>query len=358
MQASDLPGRISKAFAAGGGHNTIPVASQIGITPGKASYTDGFPPLTRTPLSGGGIPPFGLDMNGILFDVSAWCNWDAAGGQSPYNSTFAGLIGGYPNGAVVQSADKTGWWRCTTDNNSTDPDAGGAGWLPHFFYGLATQSLTSSNVTLTALQYSKSIITLSGTLTANVNLVFPNSLVGQWLVVNNTTGSFTITAKTVSGTGVTVSPGVNSIYSDGTNMLLVFSNIASQSANIGFTPTLQFGGASVGVTYGSQFGLYVQTGRLVFVYASVIITAKGSSTGNATLSCPGIPTDVGANTPLGIGYVGMNALSGPLVAVSTAPQTIAFRKVAATFTGNSAAAVDTDFTNGFQCTISGIYLTS
>ena len=81
-----------------------------------------------------------------------------------------------------------------------------------FFNGLvnineveAISGLTSSNVTLTSLQQLKKIITLSGTLTANIDLVFL-ALPGEWVVINNTTGGFTVTAKTAAGTGVALQP--------------------------------------------------------------------------------------------------------------------------------------------------------
>jgi hypothetical protein len=45
MQASQIPQKLSLAFAADGAKNVIPVPSQIPYTPGAASFTDGFPPL-------------------------------------------------------------------------------------------------------------------------------------------------------------------------------------------------------------------------------------------------------------------------------------------------------------------------
>ena len=65
------PDKITLPFAASGNKNVIPVASQIGITGGAASYTDGFPPLTMTPVAAGGIPPSGKDMNGVIYTISA-----------------------------------------------------------------------------------------------------------------------------------------------------------------------------------------------------------------------------------------------------------------------------------------------
>lgn len=126
------PTKIQIPFANGAGGayvRTVPVASQIGIQNGAASYTDGFPPLNFTPVNAGGVPPFGQDMNGILRDVSAHARWWAAGGPVYYDSAYQTAIGGYPKGAIVQSATVTGkLWYSSVDNNLTNPDTGGAGW--------------------------------------------------------------------------------------------------------------------------------------------------------------------------------------------------------------------------------------
>jgi hypothetical protein len=129
MQSSDIPSKLPIPFANGGGKNTIPTASQTGTAPGKASLTDGFPPATRTPLVAGGIPPAGLDLNGILFAISAWSRWASAGGTVKYDSSFSTAIGGYPSGAIIAAAAPGRFWISAVENNLTNPDTGGAGWI-------------------------------------------------------------------------------------------------------------------------------------------------------------------------------------------------------------------------------------
>ena len=48
-----------------------------------------------------------------------------------------------------------------------------------------------------------------------------------------------------------------------------------------WTPTLAFGGDSVGVTYATQGGTYTKIGRTVYFSARITLTSKGSSTGYA-----------------------------------------------------------------------------
>lgn len=130
MQLSDRPAKLTVAFAYAGSKNVIPVPSQIPVTPGAASFHDGFPPLTMTAPIAGGVPPAGQDMNGILFDATAPAVWYNAGAGYPWDSAFSAAVGGYPQGARVLMAGGNGYWRSTVDNNVTDPDTGGAGWVP------------------------------------------------------------------------------------------------------------------------------------------------------------------------------------------------------------------------------------
>jgi len=234
VQSSNYPSQITLPFAnnAGIGYiNTIPTASQIGVTAGAASYNDGFPPLTMIPKASGGTPPFGQDMNGVLNAITKAMRWNQAGGAYPYNSTFASdsNVSGYPVGAKVLSSTGTNFWLNTVENNTSNPDSGGAGWVSVDAMTIAAITLTSSNVTLTADQAGKEIIILSGVMTTNLNLIFP-ATVNKWLVVNNCTGAYTVTLKTASGTGTTIYSGGSGscqiIYSNGVNIYAVAGNYA------------------------------------------------------------------------------------------------------------------------------------
>jgi hypothetical protein len=131
MQLANAPSKIVLPFAADDAtKNVIPVPSQQGTTPGAASYTDGFPPLTAVDPTEGGVGPSKADFNGILNAVSAIDLWLNAGASFPYDATFQTAIGGYPQGARVLMAAGGGFWLSIVDNNMTDPDTGGAGWIP------------------------------------------------------------------------------------------------------------------------------------------------------------------------------------------------------------------------------------
>ncbi len=235
MQLINAPAKLVLPFANAGAKNTIPTESQVGIVAGAASLTDGFPPLTRTPIAAGGVPPSGLDMNGVLYELSAVIRWLSAGGGYPYDPAFANdtNVGGYPKGARVMRSDGLGYWFNMADNNVTDPEdaaAAAAGWVPDFTAGAAAVTMTSANVILTAAQYGKSIITITGTLTANLNLIFPN-IVGEWVVVNSTTGPYTITCKTAAGTGVIVN-SAQALVGDATNIYSAVNDAISSMGEL------------------------------------------------------------------------------------------------------------------------------
>lgn len=133
MQYANIPGKMPIPWGANATSSyirTVPNNSQTGVQPGAASFVDGFPPLCAVPVSAGGIPPFMQDFNGILNMMTQWLRWFQAGGPVIYDPVFQSAIGGYPNGAVVFSTNTVGLqWRSTVENNTTNPDAGGAGWV-------------------------------------------------------------------------------------------------------------------------------------------------------------------------------------------------------------------------------------
>ena len=67
------------------------------------------------------------------------------------------------------------------------------------------------------------VLNLTGTLSGNVNVTVPDSIEKTYLVNNQVThGAFTLTFKTVSGTGIKLAQGNRYVlYSDGTNVNLI-----------------------------------------------------------------------------------------------------------------------------------------
>lgn len=77
--------------------------------------------------------------------------------------------------------------------------------------GRQAVTIDSSNVTLTSTQCRNVQMYLTGTLTGNRDLIFPATAGGFFLVYNNTSGAFTVTAKPSGGTGVVVPQGTRAL---------------------------------------------------------------------------------------------------------------------------------------------------
>lgn len=58
----------------------------------------------------------------------------------------------------------------------------------------------------------------------------------------------------------------------------------SYTARTNWTPILRFGGATTGITYTIQSGLYQRIGNMVFWQIWLLLSSKGSATGAATLA--------------------------------------------------------------------------
>jgi hypothetical protein len=134
-------------------------------------------------------------------------------GFVPWNSVLAAGTG-YADGALVQRGDGSGGWINTVAGNATDPDTGGAGWVPCLgSSAILSLALTTGTVTPSALQAASAIISLTGTLTGNVTIVMPAWVGTEWTFIDSTTrAGFTVTVKTASGTSVAISQNINFLY--------------------------------------------------------------------------------------------------------------------------------------------------
>lgn len=137
--------------------------------------------------------------------------------------------------------------------------------------GVTSLSLTNANVTLTDSQAQALRIILTGSLSANITIFFP-AIGGEWLVYNNTTGSYTVTFKTVAvgSVGVETPQGYRSaIGADGTDVW--FSDNRP-----GFSPpqdlgtnssTVQFASLGIGTAASGVTGEIRATGNVTAGYS-------------------------------------------------------------------------------------------
>jgi hypothetical protein len=233
MQKSNAPTKLTIVFASGAGAgpvNAVPLTP--GATSGTASYQTGFTSVNMEPTASGGVPPFGADFNGLFQDSTKARIWQQAGYMYPFDATFAGNsnIGGYPAGSVLMMASGKGLWLNQSDNNSVNPDTTGAsGWLGIAAAGTSTINTTGGTVTPDPSALGVTTLLITGALTANASVVLPLNAGAKWIVVNNTTGSFTVTVQGATGTGVQVAQGTSNaayVFTDGTNFYATSANVS------------------------------------------------------------------------------------------------------------------------------------
>jgi len=162
-------------------------------------------------------------------------------------------------------------------------------------FSTATYPITT---TVSQILYSSSTNVISGLATANNGVLITSATgipsilaagtTGQVMVA--TTGSpptFGTALVAGGGTGATTLTGV--LLGNGTS---AFSTLTYTSPT-SWTPEIQINGSSVGLTYTTQTGSYMQIGSLVFIWMNVFLSAKGASVGNVTIS--NLPVSTGAS---------------------------------------------------------------
>ena len=169
-------------------------------------------------------------------------------------------------------------------------------------------------------------------------------------LVNSTGYNVTLSGASVSsGTGVAF-PATQSASSD--------ANTLDDYEEGTFTPSLTFGGASVGITYSTRTFEYVKIGRQVTISGELTLTSKGSSTGTAQLT--GLPfTATSGNGGYGSGcisYANSMTFTGVLGIVSIPSATTAGFQLLNN--GSQSTPTNTAFSNGTDLLISITYLAS
>jgi len=116
-----------------------------------------------------------------------------------------------------------------------------------------------------------------------------------------------------------------------------------------FTPTLQFSGLSVGVTYSTRTGIYTKVGRIVHFSGRIDLSSKGTSVGDATIA--GLP--FAANTgAASVGYQSSIAPSDKQAILTIDTSSLIVRYASGTTT---AASTDTNFSNSSILIFAGTY---
>ncbi len=100
--------------------------------------------------------------------------------------------------------------------------------------------------------------------------------------------TITVAGLIVDSTNTNAITGAGTINYDGLsfNNTSKTINTTTQSALNGttFSPTLQFGGGTTGITYTTRYGKFIRFDNVVFFSIYINLSSKGSSTGSATIA--------------------------------------------------------------------------
>ena len=136
---------------------------------------------------------------------------------------------------VQQTGENSGTWGAYTNTNLLILEQAIGGYQSVALNATTGATLTFSNGVIS--NGKNAALKLTGALTGNVDVIVPDSVEKTYIIDNATTGAYTVTVKTTSGTGVawgTTDKGTKMVYSDGTNVVdTAFTDLSSD-----YTPQL------------------------------------------------------------------------------------------------------------------------
>jgi len=145
--------------------------------------------------------------------------------------------------------------------------------------------LTNTNVALTQANVQAARITLAGTLTGAVIITIPSGISGSWVVVNNTSGLYTVTFQNSASSSFTPLGNVavvpqsysSYIYSDGSNVSFADSRLQQLPVGGSTDQIFYLNGQTVTTNYTIPTGQNAMTAGPVTINSAATVTINGSS---------------------------------------------------------------------------------
>jgi hypothetical protein len=165
---------------------------------------------------------------------------------------------------LMATGENAGTWGTKTNTNLDIIQQAVAGYVAQAVTDSGTTTLAITDGSTSTSVARHMVIKLTGALTGTSTVTVPDSVEKLYIVENATTGSQTVTFKTVSGTGVNfTSTGYKFLFSDGTNI----NEITLASPPGGSNTEIQFNSG------GTAFG---GSANLVWDGTNVVIGATGA----------------------------------------------------------------------------------
>ena len=165
---------------------------------------------------------------------------------------------------LMATGENAGTWGTKTNTNLDIIQQAVAGYVAQAVTDSGTTTLAITDGSTSTSVARNMVIKLTGALTGTSTVTVPDSVEKLYIVENATTGSQTVTFKTVSGTGVNfTSTGYKFLFSDGTNI----NEITLASPPGGSDTQIQFNSG------GTAFG---GSANLVWDGTNVVLGATGA----------------------------------------------------------------------------------
>jgi hypothetical protein len=228
------------------------------------------------------------------------------------NSTSANL-----KLTVQATGENSGTWGQITNTNLLILEQAIGGYSSVALNATTGATLTYSNGALS--NGKDAVIKLTGTITGNVNVIIPDSVEKTYIIENATSGSFTVTVKTSSGTGVTWSAtdkGKKMVYSDGTNVVDTAFTEVSSDYSPQLSGILDTNGNDIIIDNGgaieddsnNEYVKFVKTATAV----NEVSVTNAAASGAPEISATGDDTDIDLKiTPKGSGKLNLDGIKFP-----------------------------------------------
>lgn len=198
-----------------------------------------------------------------------------------------------------------------------------------FAFDYTQISVTGGTYTLSGSELNRIAYKFVGTLTSNCTIIVP-STVQQYWITNATTGAYTLSINTASGTAVTIAQGARGIYyCDGTNVVL------ADTASISLPLSVAQGGTGGTTQSAARLGIGISAFADTLVTAADAPTARGVLLAAASGANSDITSLTGLTTPLSAPQGGTGQSSYAVGDLLYASTTTALSKLADVATGNA-----------------------
>ena len=218
---------------------------------------------------------------------------------------------------VQATGENSGTWGQITNTNLLILEQAIGGYSAVTLNATTGATLTFSNGALSSGK--DAVIKLTGTITTNVNVTIPDSVEKTYIVENGTSGAFTVTFKTSSGSGVTwaaADKGTKVVYSNGTDVVDTALTDVASDYSPQLSASLDANGNNIEFDDATGITDDAQNEQLIFSKTASAVNhlqvKNAAASGTPSITAIGDDTNIGVSIqPKGDGQVTLDQLVFP-----------------------------------------------